>query len=134
MAKNMIEVTTVREANVVSSGGASPILGASFANEGATADAAHYLFSFETERSVTAAELAVKTQKEVNRGTVTEAELFWNTLCAVLVDLCGEYGAITMQTPFGTIETRCAGSVDNAFTLPAEGSVYLDFVFSDRGR
>ena len=130
----MIEVTTVREANVVSSGGASPILGASFANEGATADAAHYLFSFETERSVTAAELAVKTRKEVNRGTVTEAELFWNTLCAVLVDLCGEYGAITMQTPFGTIETRCAGSVDNAFTLPAEGSVYLDFVFSDAQR
>ena len=134
MAKKMIEVTTVRESNVVSAGGAPHIMGASFANAGATADAAHYLFSFETERGVNAAELAVKTQKEVNRGTVTEAELFWNTLCAVVVDLCDEYGAVTVQTPFGTIETRCAGSVDNAFAQPAEGSVYLDFVFSDAQR
>ena len=70
MAKKMIEVTTVRESNVVSAGGAPHIMGASFANAGATADAAHYLFSFETERGVNAAELAVKTQKEVNRGTV----------------------------------------------------------------
>ena len=134
MAKKMIEVTTVRESNVVSAGGAPHIMGASFANAGATADAAHYLFSFETERGVNAAELAVKTQKEVNRGTVTEAELFWNTLCAVVVDLCEEYGAVTVQTPFGMIETRCAGSVDNAFAQPAEGSVYLDFVFSDAQR
>ena len=134
MAKKMIEVTTVRESNVVSAGGAPHIMGASFANAGATADAAHYLFSFETERGVNAAELAVKTQKEVNRGTVTEAELFWNTLCAVIVDLCGECGAVTVQTPFGTLETRCAGSVENAFTLPEEGSVYLDFVFSDAQR
>ena len=96
MAKKMIEVTTVRESNVVSAGGAPHIMGASFANAGATADAAHYLFSFETERGVNAAELAVKTQKEVNRGTVTEAELFWNTLCAVIVDLCGECGAVTV--------------------------------------
>ena len=134
MAKNMIEVTTVRESNVVSSGGASPILGASHPNAGATAEAANYLFSFETERSVGAAELAVKTQQEANRGTVTEAEFALSSLKGLLVDLCNEYGAVTIQTPFGTFVTRCAGSVDNAFSLPAEGSVYLDFVFSDAQR
>ena len=134
MARNMIEVTTVRESNVVSGGGVSPITSASHANAGATADAARYLFSFETERTVNAAELAVKTQKEVNRGSVTEAELAISALKGVLLDLCEQYGAITIQTPFGTFVTRCEGSVDNAFALPAEGSVYLDFSFSDAQR
>ena len=134
MARNMIEVTTVRESNVVSGGGVSPITSASHANAGATADAARYLFSFETERSVNAAELAVLSQKEANRGTVTEAELALNAFKGVLLDLCEQYGAVTISTPFGTFETRCAGSADNAFTLPAEGSVYLDFTFSDAQR
>ena len=134
MAKKTIEVTTVREANVVSAGSAEPILGASFANEGVTADAARYLFTFETERGINAAELAVNAQNEVNRGTVSEAELAISAIKGVLLDLCEQYGAITVSTSFGTFETRCAGSADNAFTLPAEGSVYLDFVFSDAQR
>ena len=134
MARNMIEVSTVRDANVVSGGGVSPITSASHANAGATADAARYLFSFETERSVNAAELAVLSQKEANRGTVTEAELALNAFKGVLLDLCEQYGAVTISTPFGTFETRCEGSADNAFTLPAEGSVHLDFVFSDAQR
>jgi len=133
MARNMIEVSTVREANVVAAP-PSPLLGATFENNGATASAARYLFSFETERSVNAAELAVLAQKEANRGTVTEAELAIGALKGVILDLCNEYGAITVSTSFGTFETRCAGSVDNAFSLPEEGSVYLDFTFSDAQR
>ena len=134
MARNMIEVSTVHDANVVSGGGVSPITSASHANAGATAEAARYLFSFETERSVNAAELAVLSQKDANRGTVTEAELAISAIKGVLLDLCEQYGAITVSTSFGTFETRCAGSADNAFTLPAEGSVYLDFTFSDAQR
>ena len=129
-----IEVSTVRDANVVSAGGVSPLTGASHANAGATASSAPYLFSFETERSVNAAELAVIAQAEVNRGTVTEAELAINAIQGVLVDLAEQYGAITASTSFGTFVTRCEGSVDDPFSLPEDGSIYLDFDFSDAQR
>ena len=128
-----IEVSTYRNDNVVSAA-SSELLGATYANATATSDKAPYLFSFEAERHVNAAQLCVIAQAELNRGTVTECELALNSFKGVLVDLAGQYGAVTISTAFGTFATRCGGSASNAFTLPADGSIYLDFVFSDAQR
>ena len=97
---------------------AALLLGASaevtpYSNETPTAEKAPVLVSIAANRTVDADEFAKLMLENGNQGTLPQARLVVNAVAAVLARLAGEYGAVTVQTPFGTVQTFVAGSVEN---------------------
>ena len=97
---------------------ATLLLGASaevtpYSNETPTAEKAPVLVSIAANRTVDADEFAKLMLENGNQGTLPQARLVVNAVAAVLARLAGEYGAVTVQTPFGTVQTFVAGSVEN---------------------
>ena len=98
---------------------ATLLLGASaevspYGNETDTAGKAPVLVSIAANRTVDADEFAKLMLENGNQGTLPQARLVVNAVAAVLTRLAEKYGAVTVQTPFGTVETFVAGSVENA--------------------
>ena len=89
-----------------------------FANAGITADDAPVLLALGSKATVGADALAGRMAKSGGHGTKAEARLFLNTFAAVMGDLVDEYGAITVQTPFGTVQTFIAGTIANPQDQP----------------
>ena len=83
-------------------------------NTGKTGDVAPILISVKSERQIDAATFAAAMVKNGGQGTEAQARLFFNSMFAVLGDLVDENGAVTVETPFGTVETFIAGSLANA--------------------
>jgi len=97
---------------------ATLLLGASaevspYTNETGTAAKAPVLVSIAANRTVDADEFAKLMLENGNQGTLPQARLVVNAVAAVLTRLAEEYGAVTVQTPFGTVQTFVAGSVEN---------------------
>ena len=89
-----------------------------FANAGITAADAPVLLALGSKGTVGADALAGRMVKHGGHGTKAEARLFLNTFAAVMGDLVDEYGAITVQTPFGTVQTFIAGTIANPQDQP----------------
>ena len=85
-----------------------------YGNETDTAGKAPVLVSIAANRTVDADEFAKLMLENGNQGTLPQARLVVNAVAAVLTRIAEEYGAVTVQTPFGTVETFVAGSVENA--------------------
>ena len=97
---------------------ATLLLGASaevspYSNETPTAGKAPVLVSIAANRTVGADDFAKLMLENGNQGTLPQARLAVNAVAAVLTRLAEEYGAVTVQTPFGTVQTFVAGSVAN---------------------
>ena len=97
---------------------ATLLLGASaevtpYSNETPTAEKAPVLVSIAANRTVDADEFAKLMLENGNQGTLPQARLVVNAVAAVLARLAEEYGAVTVQMPFGTVQTFVAGSVEN---------------------
>ena len=96
----------------------SPLRVNPFANAGITAADAPVLLSLGSNGTVGADAFAARMVKAVGQGTKAEARLFINSLAAVMGDLVDEYGAITVNTPFGTVQTFIAGTLANPQDQP----------------
>ena len=89
-----------------------------YANGGVTAEKAPLLLSVQAKRTMEAEEFASRMLSVGGQGTLAQARLVVNGIAGVMMDLVEEYGAITVQTPFGTVQTFIAGSVDSATAQP----------------
>ena len=83
-------------------------------NTGKTGELAPILIAVKSEGTIDAENFAALMLKAGGQGTEAQARLFVNAMFAVLADLFEENGAITVDTPFGTVQTYIAGSLDNA--------------------
>jgi len=89
-----------------------------FANAGVTAEDAPVLFSLEADYVLNAESFASRMVKSGGQGTAAQARLALNGTEAVIEDLVDAYGAVSVQTPLGTIETFVAGTVEHAQAQP----------------
>ena len=97
----------------------SPLAVSSYANAtGVTTEKAPVLIAVRSRRTVGAEEFAERMRAVGGQGTLAQARLALNAVAAVTGDLVGEYGAISVQTPFGTIQTFIAGTLENATDAP----------------
>jgi len=103
---------------------AEPIGITPFANQGITSEEAPVLLTLASEKTIGIEEFSVKMVKTGGQGTQAQARLFLNGTLAVIEDLVDEYGAITVQTPMGTIETFIAGTVENPQDQPDPAKNY----------
>ena len=85
---------------------------------GVTTEKAPVLIAVRSAATVTAEEFATRMVKAGGQGTEAQARLMLNAVAAVLGDLVEEYGAVTVNTPFGTIQTFIAGTLENAQDKP----------------
>ena len=85
---------------------------------GVTTEKAPVLIAVRSTATVTAEEFAARMVKTGGQGTEAQARLALNAVAAVLGDLVEEYGAITVNTPFGTVQTFIAGTLENAQDTP----------------
>ena len=97
----------------------TPIAATPYANAtGVTTEKAPVLIAVRSTATVTAEEFATRMVKAGGQGTEAQARLALNAVAAVLGELVAEYGAITVNTPFGTIQTFIAGTLENAQDTP----------------
>ena len=90
-----------------------------YANEtGVTTEKAPVLIAVRSAATVTAEEFAMRMVKTGGQGTEAQARLALNAIAAVLRELVEEYGAITVNTPFGTVQTYVSGTLENAQDAP----------------
>ena len=89
-----------------------------FANEGITAETAPVLLSLESSDVVNAEQFAAMMPVVGGQGTEAQARLVVNSIAEVIRDLVEEHGAITVNTPFGTVRTFIAGTVENPTDQP----------------
>ena len=89
-----------------------------YANAGVTAEKAPVLLSVVAKRTMEAEEFASRMLTVGGQGTLAQARLVVTGIAGVMMDLVEEYGAISVQTPFGTVQTFVAGSVDSATAQP----------------
>ena len=104
--------------------GAEPIRINPFANMGITSEAAPVLLALEAAKTVGVEEFATKMVRSGGQGTLAQARLALNATLTVLESLVDEYGAVTVQTPMGTVETFIAGTLENAQDQPDPGKNY----------
>jgi len=108
--------------------GMSPMAVTPYANlTGKTGEAAPVLIAVESAGTVDAAAFAAALPAKGGQGTASQARLVVNALAQVLSDLVAEYGAITVSTPFGRVDTFVAGSLEYA-TDPADPEVNVPFL------
>ena len=97
----------------------TPIAATPYANAtGVTTEKAPVLIAVRSTATVTAEEFATRMVKAGGQGTEAQARLALNAVAAVLGELVAEYGAITVNTPFGTVQTFIAGTLENAQDTP----------------
>ena len=97
----------------------TPIAATPYANAtGVTTEKAPVLIAVRSTATVTAEEFAMRMVKTGGQGTEAQARLALNAVAAVLGELVEEYGAITVNTPFGTIQTFIAGTLESAQDAP----------------
>ena len=97
----------------------TPIAATPYANAtGVTTEKAPVLIAVRSTATVTAEEFATRMVKAGGQGTEAQARLALNAVAAVLGELVEEYGAITVNTPFGTIQTFIAGTLESAQDAP----------------
>ena len=89
-----------------------------YANAGITAEKAPVLLSVASAGTVDADAFAVRMRTLGGRGTRPQARLALNGIAAVFRELVEKYGAITVNTPFGTVQTFIAGTVDDPHAAP----------------
>jgi len=97
---------------------AKSVVAMPFANQGITAESAPVLLSLEANETVDAENFAARMVKSGGHGTLAQARLFVNAGLSVVEDLVDEYGAVTVQTPMGTIETFISGTIENPQDQP----------------
>ena len=85
---------------------------------GVTTEKAPVLIAVRSEGTVDADQFAARMPVAGGQGTAAQARLAINAIAAVLNDIVGEYGAITVNTPFGTVQTFVAGTLENANDAP----------------
>ena len=95
-----------------------PLEATPYANATGTADKAPVLIAVRSEGTVNAEQFAARMPVAGGQGTEAQARLALNAIAAVLGELVEEYGAITVNTPFGTIQTFIAGTLENAQDTP----------------
>ena len=93
---------------------ASPYVNAT----GITTEAAPLLLSVKSVRTVDADEFATRMITIGGQGTQAQARLALNAVAMTIEDLVREFGAITVVTPFGTVETFIAGTLENPQDQP----------------
>ena len=99
--------------------GATLLQATPYANAtGTTTDKAPVLLALESERTVGADEFAAGMREAGGQGTAAQARLVVNAVASVIADLVEKYGAISVQTPFGTVETFISSSIANAHDTP----------------
>jgi len=81
---------------------------------GKTGAAAPVLIAVESEGTVDVEAFAAALPAKGGQGTASQARLVVNAVAAVLSDLVAEYGAITVATPLGLVETFVSGSLEYA--------------------
>ena len=105
--------------NLVTIATDSPLEVSPFANAtGVTTEKAPVLIAVRSRRTVGAEEFAERMRAVGGQGTSAQARLALNAVAAVTGELVEEYGAISVQTPFGTIQTFIAGTLENATDAP----------------
>ena len=99
--------------------GATLLQATPYANAtGTTTDKAPVLLALESERTVGADEFAAGMREAGGQGTAAQARLVVNAVASVIADLVEKYGTISVQTPFGTVETFISSSIANAHDTP----------------
>ena len=89
-----------------------------YANATPTAEKAPVLVAVQSDSHVDADKFASLLVAEGGQGTQAQARLMVNSLASVFSALVDKYGAITVNTPFGTVQTFIAGTVENAQDQP----------------
>ena len=89
-----------------------------YANATQTAEKAPVLVAVQSDSHVDADKFASLLLDEGGQGTQAQARLMVNSLASVFAALVEKYGAITVNTPFGTVQTFIAGTVENAQDQP----------------
>jgi len=95
-----------------------------FANAGVTAADAPVLLSLEADYVLDAEKFASRMVEAGGQGSEAQARLALNATESVIEDLVDAYGAVTVQTPFGTIETFVAGTLEHAQDQPDPATNY----------
>jgi len=86
-----------------------------YGNEtGKTGSAAPVLIAVESAGTVDAETFAAALPIKGGQGTTAQARLIVNAFASVLSDLVAEYGAITVNTPCGRVDTFVSGSLEYA--------------------
>ena len=121
MAKNIpLSVSSSLAAKDLSS---VSITASTFANNGATGSAAPVLISVESVGTIDAEAFAALLPDAGGQGTEAQARLILNGIATVLAEMVEANGAITVSTPFGTVETYIEGSVsDPTAAIDAEAN------------
>ena len=109
---------TVSSGQVPVSDDAAPLQLTAYANAGVTSEKAPVLVAVKSERQMKAEEFAQLMVRLGGEGTEAQARLVLNAICSVFYDLVDKYGAITIGTPFGTVQTFIAGTIENAQDQP----------------
>jgi len=94
---------------------------------GKTGTAAPVLIAVESEGTVDVEAFAAALPAKGGQGTAAQARLVVNALAELLGELVDEYGAITVMTPLGRIDTFVAGSLEYA-TDPVDPAVNVPFL------
>ena len=114
-----------------------PVLGATpYANEGRSGEAAPILLAIESADTVGADAFAARLPVRGGQGTSAQARLAVNAIAEVLLDLVGEYGGISVATPFGAVTTYISGSLENGTDAidPETNKAYLGVEVPDEYR
>lgn len=89
-----------------------------YANETPTAEKAPVLLAIRSAVHVDADQFANLLLQQGGQGTSAQARLALNAVASVLGALVDKYGAITVNTPFGTVQTFITGTVEDAQAQP----------------
>ena len=113
----------IQSATAGLNGSTGSISAGTHVNNGATGSSAPILIDVEADRTIDADTFALAMIDKGGQGTDAQARLVINAMYDVLNDLIEEYGAITVNTPFGRIETYIEGSLENATDSVGEDNV-----------
>ena len=111
--------------------GKEPLIVNPFGNEtGKTGDAAPVLIAVEANGTVDVESFAAAMPSHGGQGTAAQARLIVNAIAQTLSELVDEYGAISVSTPFGRVETFVSGSLEYATDAvdPDKNKAYLGIV------
>jgi len=96
-------------------------------NTGKTGTAAPVLIAVESDGTVGVEAFAEALPNKGGQGTAAQARLVINAMAEVLTDLVTEFGAVTVNTPLGRVDTFVAGSLEYA-TDPVDPTVNVPFL------
>ena len=95
-----------------------------YANATPTAEKAPVLVAVQSAKHIDADAFANQLCAEGGQGTPAQARLLVNALASVFGTLVETYGAITVNTPFGTVQTFITGTLENPQDQPDPATNY----------